>query len=63
MIKILVVEDELNMLIGLKKNLEFEAYQVDTANDGQTGLSKLLINRYDLIILDVIFVKLSAKKA
>ncbi|HEY5499352.1 MAG TPA: response regulator transcription factor [Bacteroidales bacterium] len=59
MIKILVVEDELNMLLGLKKNLEFETYQVDTANDGQTGLSKLLNNPYDLIILDVMLPDIS----
>ncbi len=29
--KILVVEDEQAMLMGLKDNLEFEGYEVDTA--------------------------------
>jgi len=58
-IKILVVEDELNMLLGLKKNLEFEGYEVDTASDGQAGLSKLLNNRYDLTILDVMLPDIS----
>ena len=36
--KILIVEDELNMINGLKDNLEFEGYEVDTAIEGRTGL-------------------------
>jgi DNA-binding response OmpR family regulator len=51
--KILIVDDELNMVNGLKDNLEFEGYEVDTAMDGQTGLQKITGNRYDLILLDV----------
>lgn len=67
--KILVVDDEQNMRTGLKDNLEFEGYEVETANDGEEGLKKILVNNYDLIILDVMmpknpalmFVKKSAK--
>jgi DNA-binding response OmpR family regulator len=51
--KILIVEDELNMINGLKDNLEFEGYKTDTATEGNTGLEKVLQNRYDLILLDV----------
>ncbi|MCG8384832.1 MAG: response regulator transcription factor [Cytophagales bacterium] len=51
--KILVVEDESAMQIGLKDNLEFEGYSVDTAMEGETGLDKLLENQYDLVLLDV----------
>ena len=39
MSKILIVEDEINMLRGLRDNLEFEGYEVDTAEEGKTGLS------------------------
>lgn len=53
MAKILIVEDEIGMLNGLKDNLEFESYEVDTASEGKTGLEKVLHNRYDLIVLDV----------
>ncbi|MGD2035489.1 MAG: response regulator transcription factor [Bacteroidales bacterium] len=53
MTKILIVEDEKHMLEGLKDNLEFEGYQVDVASEGHTGLEKVLSNRFDLIILDV----------
>jgi DNA-binding response OmpR family regulator len=51
--KILVVEDELNMRIGLKDNLEFESYEVDLAEDGIVAMEKINQNKYDLILLDV----------
>ena len=51
--KILIVEDELNMIKGLKDNLEFEGYEVDTAMEGTLGLQKVLHGSYDLILLDV----------
>jgi len=57
--KILVVDDEQNMRTGLKDNLEFEGYEVETANDGEQGLKKILDNRYNLIILDVMMPKKS----
>jgi len=57
--KILIVEDEAPMLQGLKDNLEFEGYEVDTASDGETGLSKILSNSYSLIILDVMLPRIS----
>ena len=36
--KILVVEDEPNMVVGLRDNFEFEGYEVITARDGVEGL-------------------------
>jgi DNA-binding response OmpR family regulator len=57
--KILIVEDEPNMLRGLKDNLEFEGYEIDTAGDGKIGLGKILDNPYDLILLDVMLPLLS----
>jgi len=51
--KILIVEDELNMINGLKDNLEFEGYEIDTAIEGNSGLQKVLENKYDLILLDI----------
>ena len=57
--KILICEDEPAMRMGLKDNLEFENYEVDSAEDGETGLNKILENQYDLIILDVMMPKMS----
>jgi len=59
MAKILVVDDEQNMRTGLKDNLEFEGYEVETANDGEQGLKKILDNSYNLILLDVMMPKKS----
>lgn len=51
--KILIIEDEPDMIKGLRDNLEFEDYQVDSAMDGNEGLDKALNNYYDLILLDI----------
>nr|WP_320119983.1 response regulator transcription factor [uncultured Marinifilum sp.] len=59
MYSILVVEDEPGMLMGLKDNLEFESYQVDTAEDGEVGLQKIMNNTYNLVLLDVMLPKIS----
>ena len=59
MYKILIVEDEPQMRMGLRDNLEFEGYTVDTAEDGRVGLEKILENPYDLILLDVMMPHLS----
>lgn len=59
MAKILVVEDEMHMRIGLKDNLEFESFEVDLAEDGQRGLDLLDKSTYDLILLDVMMPKMS----
>jgi DNA-binding response OmpR family regulator len=53
MAKILIVEDEPAMLAGLKDNLDFEGYQVDTADRGDVGLKKIMSGTYHLILLDV----------
>ncbi len=59
MTKILIVEDEPNMRLGLKDNLEFEGYEVDFAEDGEKGLNKILQNNYDLVLLDVMLPNIS----
>ena len=59
MTRILIVEDEIQMRQGLKDNLEFEGYEVETAGDGQECLEKVEQSDYDLILLDVMMPKLS----
>jgi len=59
MSRILIVEDEPNMRLGLKDNLEFEGYEVDIAEEGNEGLSKILEHNYNLILLDVMLPNLS----
>jgi DNA-binding response OmpR family regulator len=59
MARILIVEDEVQMRQGLKDNLEFEGYQVETAGDGEECLIKVEKSDFDLILLDVMMPKLS----
>lgn len=59
MAKILIVEDEPSMRLGLKDNLEFESYTVELAIDGAEGLAKIEATTFDLIILDVMMPKMS----
>lgn len=53
MSRILIIEDEPSMLMGLEDNLDFEGYEVDSAPDGPSGLKKIQTGHYDLILLDV----------
>jgi two-component system alkaline phosphatase synthesis response regulator PhoP len=57
--KILIVEDEPDMVLGLKDNFEFEGYEVVTAADGLAGLERARSQKPDLIILDIMLPRLS----
>jgi two-component system alkaline phosphatase synthesis response regulator PhoP len=57
--KILIVEDEPDMVLGLKDNFEFEGYEVITATDGEAGLERARAQKPDLIVLDVMLPKMS----
>jgi len=59
MTKILIVEDEPNMVAGLRDNFEFEGYEVLSAYDGSEGLEKALATSPDLVLLDVMMPKMS----
>lgn len=52
--KILLIEDEPKTVQYIKKGLEENAYEVDTATDGITGKHLALRNIYQLIITDII---------
>lgn len=56
--RILLVEDEENILETIKLNLEFEGYDVETASDGELALNKTKGERFDLIVLDIMLPKL-----
>ncbi len=51
--KILIIEDEEDLVKGLKLNLADEGYEIDWASDGVEGLRKALEEAPDLIILDI----------
>ena len=51
--KVLLVDDEPDILELIQYNLEKEGYDVETANNGREGVEKALISIPDLILLDV----------
>ena len=53
MAKVLIIEDEPNMVLGLKDSCEYEGYEVSVARDGKEGLEKAAIEKPDIILLDL----------
>jgi DNA-binding response OmpR family regulator len=57
--RILIIEDDLAILRGLKDNLEYESYEVMTAADGEQGYWLIRERKPDLVILDLMLPKMS----
>jgi DNA-binding response OmpR family regulator len=57
--RILVVDDEPEIVRGLEDNLRFEGYQILTATNGADGLALAASQAPDLVILDIMMPKLS----
>jgi DNA-binding response OmpR family regulator len=51
--RVLVVEDDASIMLGLRINLESEGYAVLEAEDGERGLAMARSEQPDLVILDV----------
>jgi len=51
--RILVVDDETDLVELVSYNLKKEGFIVDSASDGETALTKIRKGRYDLVILDL----------
>ncbi len=52
-VNILIVEDEVAILTGLKDVFVYHGYEVDWADTGPAGLQKALSGTFDMILLDV----------
>ena len=57
MARILIAEDEPDMLVGLRDNLQFEGYEVIEARDGEEALRLIDEQRPDLMLLDIMLPK------
>jgi len=60
--RVLVVDDEPDLVRILEFGLKAAGYQVDTANDGQEGLKKARELKPDIILLDLMLPKLDGYK-
>jgi len=59
MAKILIVDDEPEIVRGLEDNLRFEGYQTASAANGEDALALALRGAPDLILLDVMMPRMS----
>lgn len=53
MAKILIIDDERSIRNSLKDILEYEKYEVDTAENGVEGFDKIKNNKWDLVFCDI----------
>lgn len=51
--RILVVDDEVDLAEAIMRGLRREGYAVDVASGGEEALEKAAVNRYDLVCLDL----------
>lgn len=58
MARILIAEDEADMAMGLKDNLQFEGYEVVVTGDGEAALEAAVTQNPDLVLLDVMMPKM-----
>jgi len=57
--RVLLVEDESAVVLGLTRALRGAGYEVDVATDGATGLDLAVAGPYDVIVLDVLLPRLN----
>ena len=57
--KVLIVDDAVELNDAIQKILTNQNYEVDCAYDGKTGLRKALSNEYDIILLDIMMPQLN----
>lgn len=60
--RILIVDDEPDFSMIIKKNLEKEGFEVELAYDGAEGLAKVRSNPPDAIVLDVMMPEIDGYK-
>ena len=51
--KVLIADDEQNIVISLEFLMKREGYQVEVANDGEEAVRRIRASRPDLVLLDV----------
>jgi len=59
MAKILIVEDDIELLEVYSDALKAEGYEIDTADDAEKALAKMIKGGYDLVLLDIILPKIN----
>ena len=63
MARVLIVDDEENIRIGLREYAEFEGHTVTEAVDGMDAVNKCRTNDFDVIIMDIMMPRLDGFSA
>lgn len=59
MSKVLLVDDDVELVDMLKEYLSIEGFAVDTAYSGEVGLARAISGEYSLVVLDVMMPRMS----
>ena len=51
---LLIIDDDIELNTLMKEYFSSEQFDVDTATDGEKGLTKILNKKYDIVLLDVV---------
>ena len=51
--RVLIIDDDPDIVYCVRVNLEIEGFEVETAHDGQSGIDTLLATTPDLVLFDV----------
>ena len=57
--KILIIDDDEELCELVSEYLTVEGFEIESVNDGQTGLERALSGEYDMAILDVMLPKMN----
>lgn len=60
--KILIVDDSVDLCDAISKNLRNHGYDTDIVHDGKSGLKMALSNEYDIILLDIMMPQMNGYK-
>jgi len=60
--RILIIEDDKEIIDFLLKGFEYEGYEVDSVNDGQSALEMIYQGTYDVILLDLMLPEINGQE-
>jgi len=60
--KILLVEDEIEIANFLIRGLKYEGYKIDHVTTGEEGVSAIFKKSYDIVILDIVLPSMSGEE-
>jgi DNA-binding response OmpR family regulator len=52
-VRVLVIEDEVNVATGVQRCLSADGFDVEVVHDGAVGLERVRADQFDLIVLDI----------